>query len=61
MRARKKSPLKRSLHGCVGCDNYVYGPDSVENECPKCGDARYSNGKPKEVALIFFNYIYMYI
>ena len=54
VRARTLSPLKRCLHGCVGCDNYVYGPDSEENECPKCGDARFSDGKTKEVALFFF-------
>ena len=52
VRARKQSPLKRCLHGCVGCNKYVYGPDNVEMECPKCGDARYSNGKPKEVLLL---------
>ena len=62
VRARKQSPLKRCLHGCVDCNEYVYGPDSVETECPNCGDARYSNGKPKEVSLIKYSFfIYMYI
>ena len=61
VRARKQSPLKRCLHGCVDCNEYVYGPDSVETECPNCGDARYSNGKPKEVSLIkYFFFIYMH-
>ena len=67
VRARKKSPLKRCLHGCVGCDNYVYGPDSVENECPKCGDARYSlerktqRGCTHFFLLYIFFIIYIYI
>ena len=42
VRSHIQSPLKRCLHGCVGCDNYVYGPDIVENKCPKCADTGYT-------------------
>ena len=52
VRARKKSDIKKLLHGCVGCDGYVFGPDNDETVCPKCGDNRYTvDGKPREVRL----------
>ena len=53
MRARRKSPFKMQLHGCVRADcQYVFGPESTATHCPECGDPRYSlDGKPQEVCL----------
>lgn len=64
VRARKKSQFKQQLHGCAGCDNYVFGPENVETRCPHCGDERYTNGKPKEVGLtvkLFLVLTYLFI
>ena len=41
--------LKVQLHGCVGCNNHVFGPESKLKNCPLCGVSRYLNGKPQEV------------
>ena len=42
------------LHGCVGCDKKVWGPDDNEIVCNFCGGNRYdSNGKPKECIIHF--------
>jgi hypothetical protein len=42
------------LHGCVHCDNKVWGPDDVEDICNLCGCNRYDdNGKPKEYVIHF--------
>ena len=49
VRARKQSCYKRSLHGCVGCDDHVFGPTTRDKTCPKCGHARFNvKGKPHE-------------
>ena len=67
VRARTKSIFKQQLHGCTGCDGYVFGPENVETRCPQCGDSRYANGKPREVCLsanffciYLFNYFIYY-
>ena len=50
VRTRKQSRFKRVLHGCVGCDDHVFGPFVRDRTCPKCGHPRYSDsGKPNEV------------
>ena len=41
---KRQSVLKRQLHGCGGCNDYVFGPDCQETHCPKCDHPRY-NGK----------------
>ena len=54
VRARKQSCYKRSLHGCVGCDDHVFGPTTRDKTCPKCGHARFNvKGKPHEVCWYF--------
>jgi hypothetical protein len=43
------------LHGCVGCDKFVYTPDDRHTHCPRCGDARFDiNNKPREVCIVCF-------
>lgn len=48
------------LHGCPGCNKYVYRPGDVNVNCPfvkldgtVCGQARYDeSNKPREVSLM---------
>ena len=62
MRTRKKTDFKKQLHGCVGCNDYVFGPDNRETLCPKCGSDRYTlDGKPREVRLSVYIYFFMYL
>ena len=62
MRARKKTDFKKQLHGCVGCHDYVFGPDNCETLCPKCGSDRYTlDGKPREVRLFFYHFFFTYL
>jgi hypothetical protein len=43
------------LHGCVGCDKFVFTPDDGLTHCPRCGDARFdNNNKPREVCFVYF-------
>ena len=50
VRARARSPIKQQMHGCVGCNKHVFGPQDHDLVCPTCGTARYArDGKPKEV------------
>lgn len=50
-----------SIHGCVGCDKFVYGPGDHHTHCPFvksdgtiCGHPRFDdNGQPHEVRLLF--------
>ena len=41
------------LHGCIKCQNHVYGPDDARKLCPRCGYERYDTdtGKAHEVGL----------
>ena len=49
-RRRPQSPLKLQLHGCVGCNNHVFGPKCHLTHCPKCNFPRNdSEGNPNEV------------
>ena len=42
------------LHGCVGCNEFVWGPDDQGKLCPKCAAARYDvKKKPNEVVYYF--------
>ena len=61
VRARKKSIFKQQLHGCTGCDAYVFGPENVETRCPHCGYSRYTNGKPREVCLSAYFFVFTYL
>ena len=41
---------KLYLHGCVGCNDFVYGSECHRRDCPKCGHSRCNGvGKPNEV------------
>ena len=53
IRARKQSTCKRLLHGCIGCNNYVFGPKEQHIRCPLCGHDRYKGGtrQPNEVCV----------
>ena len=67
VRARKESPLKRTLHGCVGCNSHVFGPQCPHRVCPRCGHERYDdNGNANEVvfpcvSLSFFTCIFFLV
>ena len=53
VRTRKESPYKKSLHGCIGCHAFVFGPQCRDRVCPGCGQQRYDdNGKANEVFLV---------
>ena len=41
------------LHGCIGCNNYVWQESDGGVVCPECGADRFVNGKPKEKLLWF--------
>ena len=42
--------VKLTLHGCIGCNNYVFVPRSARVSCPKCGHDRFNaKNKPNEV------------
>ena len=48
------------VHGCIGCNKFVYLPDDKRTSCPHikkdgtvCGAARFDNGKPREVTTCF--------
>ena len=54
VRARKASPFKLRLTGCVGCHNHVFGPHSRERVCPQCAHPRYNaKGQPHEICWYF--------
>ena len=54
-RRRPQSPLKLQLHGCVGCNNHVFGPKCHLTHCPKCNFPRNdSEGNPNEVQWLGF-------
>ena len=41
------------LHGCVGCDKYVFRPTDKRIRCPKCRHPRFnSKRKPNEVCML---------
>lgn len=49
----RQSPLKRQLHGCIRCNDYVFGPKCDLTQCPKCDFSRYNaEGNPNEVCKI---------
>lgn len=42
------------LHGCVGCDGYVFMPKEPATSCPVCDHPRHKiNGQPNEEAFYF--------
>ena len=55
------------LHGCVECNKFVYVESDERKNCPYvkadgvvCGEPRYdSNGKPREVNIVLFLYLYL--
>jgi len=43
------------LHGCVGCDDYVFEPTNKMIKCPKCLHPRYNQQKkPNEVRYYYY-------
>ena len=53
-KVKRESSLKRQLHGCVRCHDYVFGPRNHATNCAKCGFPRYNtNGKPNEVVFLY--------
>ena len=53
VRARQ-SRFKRCLHGCVDCNDHVFGPNDLDRSCPKCGHDRYDDKvKANEVCWFF--------
>ena len=47
VRARKACAFKLQLHGCVDCNDHVFGPHDVDEVCPKCAHSRYDDkGNP---------------
>lgn len=56
------------LHGCPGCNKYVYRPGDVNVNCPfvkldgtVCGQARYDeSNKPREVSLMMLCLFFAY-
>ena len=54
----KQSPIKAQLHGCVRCNNHVFGPKNLDTHCQACGHPRYDDkGKPHEVCFQFFEFL----
>ena len=46
----KANAVLLQIHGCVGCDNFVFLPSDLQIRCPKCGHPRFnSDKKPNEV------------
>ena len=49
------------LHGCVGCDDFVFEPTNKMIRCPKCQHPRFNQQKkPNEVRALFIIIIYYY-
>ena len=49
----KESLVKRRLHGCASCNEYVFGPENRNTHCPKCGYPRCDeSGNPHEVQFV---------
>ena len=50
----KANAVLLQLHGCVGCDHYVFLPSDARIRCPECGHPRFNaQRKPNEVTIIF--------
>ena len=53
---RKAGALVIQLHGCVGCDDYVFVPTDRAIKCPKCDFPRFDAKKqPNEVNNFLFS------
>ena len=53
-RVWRETKVKRRLHGCIGCNDHVYGPTAKEAFCPRCAYPRYDSfGNPHEVCWYF--------
>ena len=52
VRSRKHTAVKRQLHGCVGCHEHVFSPESKMRACPKCEHPRFdTKGNAHEVSV----------
>ena len=50
MEEAEAEAVKLILHGCIGCNNYVFVPRSKRKRCPKCLHNRFNaENKPNEV------------
>ena len=42
------------LHGCTGCNDYVYGPDNNLDNCVKCGASRYKPNSRHAKEMVYY-------
>ena len=51
----KANAVVLQLHGCVGCDAFVFLPSDLRVRCPSCGHPRFnSDKKPNEVHIVCY-------
>ena len=49
---KKADAVLLQLHGCVGCENYVFLPSDARMRCPECRHPRFNaQHKPNEVCI----------
>ena len=49
---KKADSVLLQLHGCVGCENYVFLPSDARMRCPECRHPRFNaQHKPNEVCI----------
>ena len=54
MLLEKANAVLLQLHGCVGCDDFVFLPSDVRIRCPRCRHPRFNyEKKPNEVCWYF--------
>ena len=54
MLLEKANAVLLQLHGCVGCDDFVFLPSDVRIRCPRCRHPRFNHEKkPNEVCWYF--------
>ena len=52
---KKANAVVLQLHGCVGCDAFVFLPSDSRIRCPSCGHPRFnSDKKPNEVHIVCY-------
>ena len=50
------------LHGCVGCDKFVFPPQNNMVRCPKCRHPRFNQKKkPNEVYLFCLLFLFLFL
>ena len=54
--AKQSGVEKVVLHGCVHCDQHVYGPNDKKVNCPLCVKSRYKIGSTSTANEVVFYY-----